>query len=265
MKIGVSLPVRELGDDIDLIVEFAQAAEELGLTHLRVPEQVYRTGSGPLHESMTMMTYIAAVTSKIELVPSVIMLPARPTVLVAKQAATLDNLSGGRLRLGIGVGKNLEEYVALGADFHTRGERCEEQMDLLKRLWAEETVDFEGKYHSFSGAGINPLPIQKPIPMWIGAAGLPIQRIRRRIGRQADGWFNLCSPEEFPSLRDDIRREAEAVGREKQQSSTQKRFSQALLGGSLVDRGSRAGRELYGAERLALRSWRRVGVNPDHF
>ena len=214
MKIGVSLPVRELGDDIDLIVEFAQAAEELGLTHLRVPEQVYRTGSGPLHESMTMMTYIAAVTSKIELVPSVIMLPARPTVLVAKQAATLDNLSGGRLRLGIGVGKNLEEYVALGADFHTRGERCEEQMDLLKRLWAEETVNFEGKYHSFSGAGINPLPIQKPIPMWIGAAGLPIQRIRRRIGRQADGWFNLCSPEEFPSLRDDIRREAEAVGRD---------------------------------------------------
>ena len=214
MKIGVSLPVRELGDDIDLIVEFAQAAEELGLTHLRVPEQVYRTGSGPLHESMTMMTYIAAVTSKIELVPSVIMLPARPTVLVAKQAATLDNLSGGRLRLGIGVGKNLEEYVALGADFHTRGERCEEQMDLLKRLWAEETVNFEGKYHSFSGAGINPLPIQKPIPMWIGAAGLPIQRIRRRIGRQADGWFNLCSPEEFPCLRDDIRREAEAVGRD---------------------------------------------------
>ena len=214
MKIGVSLPVRELGDDIDLIVEFAQAAEELGLTHLRVPEQVYRTGSGPLHESMTMMTYIAAVTSKIELVPSVIMLPARPTVLVAKQAATLDNLSGGRLRLGIGVGKNLEEYVALGADFHTRGERCEEQMDLLKRLWAEKTVDFEGKYHSLSGAGINPLPIQKPIPMWIGAAGLPVQRIRRRIGRQADGWFNLCSPEEFPTLRDDIHREAETAGRD---------------------------------------------------
>ena len=214
MKIGVSLPVRELGDDIDLIVEFAQAAEQLGLTHLRVPEQVYRSGSGPLHESMTIMTYIAAVTSEIELVPSVIMLPARPTVLVAKQAATLDNLSGGRLRLGIGVGKNLEEYTALGADFHTRGQRCEEQIDLLGRLWTEETVDFEGEYDSLSGAGINPLPIQQPIPMWIGAAGLPIQRIRRRIGRQADGWFNLCSPEEFPSLRDDIRREAEAAGRD---------------------------------------------------
>ena len=134
-----------------------------------------------------MMTYIAAVTRKIELVPSVIMLPARPTVLVAKQAATLDNLSGGRLRLGIGVGKNPEEYAALGADFHTRGDRCEEQMELLKRLWTEEIVDFEGKYDRFSGAGINPLPVQKPIPMWVGAAGLPIDRIRRRIGRQADG------------------------------------------------------------------------------
>ncbi|MEE3094857.1 MAG: TIGR03619 family F420-dependent LLM class oxidoreductase, partial [Pseudomonadota bacterium] len=214
MKIGVSLPVRELGDDIDLIIEFAQAAEELGLTHLRVPEQVYRAGSGPLHEPMTMMTYIAAVTRKIELVPSVIMLPARPTVLVAKQAATLDNLSGGRLRLGIGVGKNPEEYAALGADFHTRGDRCEEQMELLKRLWTEEIVDFEGKYDCFSGAGISPLPVQKPIPMWVGAAGLPIDRIRRRIGRQADGWFNLCSPEEFPGLRDDIYREAEAAGRD---------------------------------------------------
>ena len=146
MKFGISLPVRELGDNLDLITEFAKEAENLGLNHLRVPDQVYRTGSGPLHEPMTMMTYIGAVTSKIELVPSVIILPARPTVLVAKQSATLDRLSGGRLRLGIGVGKNPEEYSALGADFATRGERCEEQIDLLRRLWTEETVDFEGKF-----------------------------------------------------------------------------------------------------------------------
>ena len=158
MKFGISLPVRELGDDLDLIADFAREAEALGLTHLRVPEQVYRAGSGPLHEPMTMMTYIAAVTSKIELVPSVIILPARPTVLVAKQAATLDRLSSGRLRLGIGVGKNPEEYQALGADFSTRGDRCEEQIDLLRRLWTEETVDFDGKYDTLSGAGINPCP-----------------------------------------------------------------------------------------------------------
>ena len=214
MKFGISLPVRELGDDLDLIADFAREAEALGLTHLRVPEQVYRAGSGPLHEPMTMMTYIAAVTSKIELVPSVIILPARPTVLVAKQAATLDRLSSGRLRLGIGVGKNPEEYQALGADFSTRGDRCEEQIDLLRRLWTEETVDFDGKYDTLSGAGINPLPIQQPIPIWIGAAGLPTQRIRRRIGRQADGWFNLCSPDEFPGLRDDIYHAAEEAGRD---------------------------------------------------
>ena len=214
MKFGISLPVRELGDNLDLITEFAREAENLGLNHLRVPEQVYRTGSGPLHEPMTMMTFIGAVTSKIELVPSVIILPARPTVLVAKQSATLDRLSGGRLRLGIGVGKNPEEYSALGADFATRGERCEEQIDLLRRLWTEETVDFEGKFDALTGAGINPLPVQQPIPIWIGAAALPTQRIRHRIGKQADGWFNLCSPEEFPELRDDIYRAAEEADRD---------------------------------------------------
>ena len=214
MKFGISLPVRELGDDLSLITEFAREAENLGLTHLRVPEQIYRAESGPLHEPMTMMTYIGAVTSKIELVPSVIILPARPTVLVAKQPATLDRLSGGRLRLGIGVGKNPEEYGALGANFATRGDRCEEQIRLLRRLWTEETVDFEGKYDSLAGAGSNPLPIQQPIPIWIGAAALPKQRIRRRIGQQADGWFNLCAPEEFPDLRDDIYRAAEEAGRD---------------------------------------------------
>ncbi|NKB60208.1 MAG: TIGR03619 family F420-dependent LLM class oxidoreductase [Alphaproteobacteria bacterium] len=214
MRIGVSLPVRELGDDIEAIKDFAQAAEELGLAHLRVPDQVIREGSGPLHEPLAMMTFIAGVTSTIELVPSVIILPARPTVLVAKQAATLDSLSGGRLRLGIGIGRYPEEYAALGADFHTRGARCEEQMELLKLLWTQETVEFDGKWDKISGAGINPLPVQRPIPMWIGAAGVPVARVRRRIGRQADGWFNLASPEEFVQVRDDIHREAEAAGRD---------------------------------------------------
>ncbi|MDD9924242.1 MAG: TIGR03619 family F420-dependent LLM class oxidoreductase [Rhodospirillaceae bacterium] len=214
MRFGISLPVRELGDDIAAIKEFAQAAEELGFTHLRVPDQVIRADSGALHEPHTVMTFVAAVTSTIELVPSVIILPARPTVLVAKQAATLDSLSGGRLRLGIGVGRYPEEYEALGADFHNRGARCEEQMELLRLLWTQETVEFDGKWEKVSGAGLNPLPVQRPIPMWIGAAGVPVQRIRRRIGRQADGWFNLASPEEFGEVRDDIFREAEAAERD---------------------------------------------------
>lgn len=126
MKIGISLPVRELKNDLGAIKAFAQTADELGLTHLRVPDQVLRPDSGYLHEPLMLLAYIAAVTKKIELVPSVIVLPSRQTVLVAKQAAELDVLSGGRLRLGIGVGASAQEYQALGVDFHTRGARCEE-------------------------------------------------------------------------------------------------------------------------------------------
>lgn len=213
MKIGISLPIRELENDLGAIKAFAQTAEELGLNHLRVPDQVLRAGSGPLHEPLTIMAYIAAVTARIELVPSVIVLPARQTVLVAKQAAELDILTGGRLRLGIGVGKNAEEYQALGADFSTRGARCEEQIELLKQLWSQETVDFDGRWDQVSGAGLNPLPVQRPIPIWIGAAAVPGARILRRIGRQADGWFVLCSPDEFPGLLEQIHGEADAAGR----------------------------------------------------
>lgn len=214
MRIGVSLPVRELQNDIGAIKAFAQAAEELGLTHLRVPDQVIRPNSGPLHEPLSMMALIAGVTERIELVPSVIILPARQTVLFAKQAATLDVLSAGRLRIGIGVGRDEIEYRALGAEFHNRGARCEEQMALLRQLWTQETVEFEGQWEQVSGAGLNPLPIQRPIPLWIGASAVPSPAIRRRIGQCADGWFVLCSPEEFPVVRDDIHRVAEAADRD---------------------------------------------------
>ena len=213
MKIGVSLPVRDFKDDLGAIKAFAQTADELGLNHLRVPDQVIRPGSGHLHEPLTLMSYIAAVTEKIELVPSVIVLPARQTALVAKQTAEIDVLSGGRLRLGVGVGGNKAEYDAMGADFHTRGERCEEQLELLKLLWTQETVDFDGKWDRVSGNGIDPLPVQQPIPVWIGAGATPGARILRRIGRQADGWFVLASPEDYPGLLSEIHREAEAAGR----------------------------------------------------
>lgn len=221
MRIGVSLPVRELKNDVGAIKAFAQAAEELGLTHLRVPDQVIRPGSGPLHEPLSLMTLIAGVTDRIELVPSVIILPARQTVLVAKQAATLDVLSAGRLRLGIGIGKDETEYRALGAEFHNRGARCEEQIALLRLLWTQETVEFDGKWDQVSGAGLNPLPIQRPIPLWIGASAVPLPGIRRRIGQHADGWFVLCSPEEFPAVRDDILRAAAAAGRDPNRIGTE--------------------------------------------
>ncbi len=213
MKIGISLPVREMENDMGAIKAFAQQAEALGLTHLRVPDQVLRPDSGHLHEPMTLMAYIAAVTEKIELVPSVIVLPSRQTALVAKQAAELDVLSGGRLRLGIGVGNSDQEYRAMGQEFGTRGARCDEQLRLLKLLWTQEKVDFDGRWDHVSGAGLNPLPIQRPIPIWIGARSVPSGTVVRRIGAQADGWFVLCSPEEFPEVDARIRAEAKAAGR----------------------------------------------------
>jgi probable F420-dependent oxidoreductase len=200
-------------NDLGAIRDYAQLADELGLTRLRVPDQVLRPDSGPLHEPMTLMAYIAGVTERIELVPSVIVLPSRQTALVAKQAAELDVLSGGRLRLGIGVGNSKEEYRALGMDFHTRGARCDEQLELLHLLWTQESVDFEGRFDRVSGAGLNPLPVQRPIPIWIGARPVPSDAVVQRIGRHASGWFVLCDPEQFPEVSGRIAAAAETAGR----------------------------------------------------
>lgn len=213
MRVGVSLPVRELENDMGTIRAFAQLADGLGLTHLRVPDQVLRRDRGHLHEPMTLLAYIAAATDNIELVPSVIVLPSRQTALFAKQAAELDVLSGGRLRLGIGVGNSPDEYRVLGADFHTRGARCDEQLELLKLLWTQQSVDYNGRWDTVSGAGLNPLPVQRPIPIWIGARPVPAASVARRIGRLADGWFVLCSPEQFGDVHGAICGEAEAAGR----------------------------------------------------
>ncbi len=225
MRIGVSLPVRELKDDLAAVRDFAQAAEELGFTHLRVPDQVARPTSGPLHEPLTLLSYVAALTSRIELVPSVIVLPVRQTALVAKQAAEIDVLSGGRLRLGVGVGGNREEYLALGQDFHTRGQRCEEQIELLKLLWTQETVDFEGRWDRVANTGINPLPVQRPIPIWIGASSAtllaPSEPVLRRIARHADGWFAIIPPGEVLKVLTNLRRHAEDAGRDPSQIGTE--------------------------------------------
>ena len=221
MKVGISLPVRELKDDLGAIKAFAELCDELGYTHLRVPDQVFRANSGHLHEPLMLLAYVAAVTSRIELVPSVIVTPARQTVLLAKQLATLDRMSGGRVRLGVGVGGSKVEYEALGEDFHTRGARCEEQIELLRALWTAEAVDFDGQWDAVKGgAGIDPLPT-RPIPIWIGAAGVPVPRIRKRIGAQADGWFVLCSPDEFDGLKADVDAAATAAGRDPQTIGTE--------------------------------------------
>ena len=213
MKIGISLPIRELKDDLGAVKAFAQMADEVGYHHLRVPDQVLRPRSGHLHEPLMVLAYVAAVTRDIELVPSVIVTPARQTVLLAKQLASLDVMSGGRVRLGVGVGGSQPEYAALGEDFHTRGARCEEQIDLLRHLWTQNDVHFDGRWDRVAGGGLDPLPAC-PIPIWIGGSSVPVPRIRKRIGTQADGWFVLCSPEEYAGVKADIDAAAGAVGRD---------------------------------------------------
>ena len=142
------------------------------------------------HEPFVLFGYIAAITS-LELVTGIIILPQRQTALVAKQAAEVDLLTGGKFRFGVGLGWNAVEYEALGKNFHDRGRRMEEQMQLMRRLWTEPTVTHEGPSERVTGAGLAPLPVQRPIPIWIGGSSKPAYR---RAGRLADGWFPQVRP-----------------------------------------------------------------------
>jgi probable F420-dependent oxidoreductase len=210
MRVGVTFPQTELAGDPGAVRAYAQRVEELGYQHILIYDHVvgadpaiHSGWNGPydvhttFHEPFVMYGYLAAVTRSLELVTGVIILPQRQTTLVAKQAAEVDLLSDGRFRLGIGVGWNAVEYEALGERFDNRGKRSAEQIDLLRRLWTEQSVTFDGEFHTVTGAGIAPLPVQRPIPIWIGAASAPGFT---RAGRLADGWFPMMSP--GPALDD---------------------------------------------------------------
>ena len=147
----------------------------------------------PFHEVFVLYGYFAALTSRIELVTGVVILPQRQTALVAKQAASLDVLSGGRLRLGVGVGWNAVEYDGLNENFHNRGVRSEEQIAVMRALWTDTTITYKGRWHTLDNAGINPLPVQRPIPIWIGGMSEPVLK---RIGRVGDGWFPQRPPDD---------------------------------------------------------------------
>ncbi|SDK83333.1 LLM class F420-dependent oxidoreductase [Nonomuraea jiangxiensis] len=203
MQIGVVFPQTEIGPDVGAVRAYGQAVEELGYRHvmafdhvLGADPAVHEGWEGPydvrttFHEPMVLFGYLAALTS-LELVTSVIILPQRQTALVAKQAAEVDLLSAGRFRLGVGLGWNQVEYEALGQDFGTRGKRVEEQVELMRRLWTEQTVTFDGAFDQVTGAGLAPLPVQRPIPVWFGAQS---PAAYRRAGRLADGWFPQMSP-----------------------------------------------------------------------
>ena len=204
MRVGVVFPQTELGGDPGAVRAYANRVEELGYRHILVYDHVVGADpavhdgwNGPydvhttFHEPLVMFGYLAAITESVELVTGVVILPQRQTTLVAKQAAEVDLLSGGRLRLGIGIGWNAVEYEALGEDFSTRGKRSTEQIGLLRRLWTEQSVTFDGAFDKVTGAGLSPMPVQRPIPLWIGAASAPGYR---RAGRLADGWFPMMGP-----------------------------------------------------------------------
>lgn len=214
MKLSVSLPVREMQNDLGAIRAYAELAESLGFSHLRVPDLVIRPDSGHLHEPMMLLAWVAAFTETIGLCPSVIVLPARQTAHFAKQVAELDVLSNGRARIGIGVGAGKEQFEALGQDFHTRGARCDEQLALLNELLTRETVSFEGRWDRIEGMGLDPLPVQKRVPIWYGGRSIPGDRVVRRIGRFCDGWFVLASPDEYAGVKARIDAAAVAAGRE---------------------------------------------------
>lgn len=199
MKYGVVFPQTEYGNDPQAIKDYAQAAEGLGYDYLLVYDHVLGahpdrlpsltgpyTDADPFHEPMVLFGYLAAVTTHLELVTGILILPQRQTALVAKQAAAVDVLSGGRLRLGIGIGWNYVEYEALGKNFRTRGRQVEEQIEVLRKLWTQPLVTHRTDDHDINNAGILPLPVQRPIPIWFGGLAEPVLKRAARLG---DGWM----------------------------------------------------------------------------
>ena len=236
MRIGVVFPQTEIGADAGAVRAYAEHVEGLGYAHLLAYDHV--VGADPaihvgwdgfydvhntFHEPLVTFGYLAAVTTSLELVTGVLILPQRQAVLVAKQAAEVDLLSGGRLRLGVGLGWNAVEYEALGEDFSNRGKRSEEQVELMRKLWTEQTVTYRGSYERVTGAGLAPLPVQRPIPVWFGASSA---RACRRAGRLGDGWFPMVGP--GPKLEQALHEVAKAAiqaGRDPSQIAMEGRVS----------------------------------------
>ena len=224
MKVGFVYPQTEFGHDPQAIRDLTQTAEGLGYSHVLAYEHVLGVNpnraedwdgpydfSNPFLSPFLLFSYMAAVTDSLEFATGILILPQRQTVLAAKQAATLDTLSNGRLRLGVGIGWNKPEYTALGENFHDRGRRIEEQVSLMRQLWTRPLVKFAGRWHNIPDAGINPLPIQQPIPIWFGGHADPVLR---RIARIGDGWIpNYRAAEDAEAALDTLERYLNQSGR----------------------------------------------------
>lgn len=240
VQIGVVFPQSEIGADRGAIRAYAERVEDLGFAHLLAYDHVlgadpavHQPWNGPydvdttFHEPFVLYGYLAALTS-LELVTGIIILPQRQTALVAKQAAEVDLLTGGKFRLGVGLGWNAVEYEALGKEFTDRGRRMTEQITLMRRLWTERTVSFAGRYETVTGAGLAPLPVQRPVPVWIGGQSGPAYR---RIGRLADGWFPQVPPDErLAEARAIVDAAAAEAGRDPGQIGMEGRVSWTIAG-----------------------------------
>ena len=202
MQISAWFPTRDIGTDPVRVRDWAQAAEELGYDHIEVPDHVFGatardgwspryTEQDPFHETFVTLGFLAAVTTTIGLASGVLILPQRQTGVVAKQAAQVDILSGGRLRLGVGVGWNHVEYEALNEDWNSRGTRQREQVDVLKKLWCDDLVSYQGRFHQFTEVNITPRPVQRPIPVWFGGSSDAVVKRAAQIG---DGWMPIMAP-----------------------------------------------------------------------
>jgi probable F420-dependent oxidoreductase len=251
MQIGAVFPQTEFGNDPAAIREYAQTVEALGYAHVLAYDHVLGanpnrpggwqgpyTYQTPFHEPFALFCFMAAVTTRLGFVTGIVILPQRQTALVAKQAATLDVLSNGRLRLGVGIGWNEVEYMALNENFHNRGKRIEEQVAVLKLLWTQPLVTFEGRYHTIPDAGINPLPIQQPIPIWFGGHA---EVVMRRIAYSGDGWMpNFRSVADAQPTLDLLDRHLAEAGRSRQDIGLEPRLN---YGDGNPDRWRKAGEE----------------------
>lgn len=224
MKFGVVYPQTELPTDPAAIRDYAQAVEALGFEHILAYDHILgaspeRPGGwqGPytfrdtFMEPFTLFSFIAGATKNLGFATAILILPQRQTALVAKQAACLSILSNTRFRLGVGLGWNQVEYESLNQSFNNRGKRIEEQVELLRKLFREEVIDFQGKYEHVPGAGINPLPSERHIPIWFGSNA---EHATMRAARLGDGWFpGYKSAGDATAALELVKKEREAAGK----------------------------------------------------
>lgn len=258
MKIGVVYPQTEVQHDPLWIRAFAERIESLGYDHVLAYEHVLGVDpknpaavQGPYGiedaflSPLLLFSFMAGVTQRLEYVTGILVLPQRDAVLVAKQAATLDVLSGGRLRLGVGVGWNAAEFEALGADFHNRGARIEEQVRLLRELWTKPAVDFQGSWNRLANVGIRPRPVQRPIPIWFGGYA---EVVLKRVARLGDGWLpGFSDVEEALPILDRLKSYVEAQGRRWEEIGIEVRIRYG--DGDLDELGSK------------VEAWSRLGIS----